>query len=35
MYIHIVMVVGSFLLLVTFICTTILEFRAAKTQEAV
>jgi TRAP-type C4-dicarboxylate transport system permease small subunit len=34
MYIHIVMVIGSFLLLLSFICTTVLEFRGEKTEKA-
>jgi len=34
MYIYIIMVIGSFLLLLSFVCTTILEFTGTKTEKA-
>jgi len=32
MYIYIIMVIGSFLLLLSFVCTTILEFTGRETE---
>jgi TRAP-type C4-dicarboxylate transport system permease small subunit len=34
MYIHFIMVIGSFLLLLSFVCTTILEFTGRETEKA-
>ena len=34
MYVYIIMVIGSFLLLLSFVCTTILEFTGRETEKA-
>ena len=34
MYVYIIMVIGSFLLLLSFVCTTILEFTGGETEKA-